>query len=178
MWFKGAHKNLCKSHLGVGGWWVLFTPLMSCWELCTFLLFNKFCLLATLFVCLWIAFVGSADKNTDSHLNNTNQIVKSLFMCSVVQLCLTLCNPMGYSPSGSSVHRISQARIVKGAAISSSRGSSGPRDWTCVCCIAAGFCMTEPLRKPYVLRKQESEILSVEQRVESTNTQTLMVERE
>ena len=27
-------------------------------------------------------------------------------MCSVAQPCLTLCNPMDYSPSGSSVHGI------------------------------------------------------------------------
>ena len=31
----------------------------------------------------------------------------------VTQLCLTLCNPMDCSPSGSSVHRISQARILE-----------------------------------------------------------------
>ena len=42
--------------------------------------------------------------------------------------CLTVCNPMDYSPSGSSVHGILQARIVKWVAISSSRGSSRPRD--------------------------------------------------
>ena len=41
------------------------------------------------------------------------------------------------SPPGSSVHGISQARILEGVAISSSRGSSRPRDQTCiswVCC--------------------------------------------
>ena len=36
------------------------------------------------------------------------------------------------SPPGSSVHGIFQARILEGFAISSSRGSSRPRDWTCV----------------------------------------------
>ena len=34
------------------------------------------------------------------------------------QLCLTLCNPMNYSPSGSSVYGISQARILEWVAIS------------------------------------------------------------
>ena len=43
---------------------------------------------------------------------------------SVVQLCLTFCDPMDCSPPGSSVHGISQARILEWAAISSSRGSS------------------------------------------------------
>ena len=46
----------------------------------------------------------------------------------VTQLCLTLCNPMDCGPPGSSVHEISQARILKWVAISYSRGSSRPRD--------------------------------------------------
>ena len=45
-------------------------------------------------------------------------------------LCPTLCNPMHYMPPGSSVHRIFQARILQWVAISSSRGSSPPRDQT------------------------------------------------
>ena len=44
-------------------------------------------------------------------------------------------NPMGCSPPGSSVHGISQARILEWVAISFSRGSSWPRDWTQVSCI-------------------------------------------
>ena len=48
--------------------------------------------------------------------------------CLVSKLCLTLCNPLGYSPPGSSVHGISQARIPEWAAISFSRGCSQPRD--------------------------------------------------
>ena len=32
----------------------------------------------------------------------------------LAQLCPTLCNPMGYSLSGSSVHGILQARILSG----------------------------------------------------------------
>ena len=38
------------------------------------------------------------------------------------------CNPMDCSPSGSSVHGISQARILEWVAISLSRGSSQSRD--------------------------------------------------
>ena len=33
-------------------------------------------------------------------------------MCSVAQLCPTLCDPMNCSPPGSSVHGILQARIL------------------------------------------------------------------
>ena len=53
-----------------------------------------------------------------------------LNVCSVTQLCLTLCDPLDCSPPGSSVHGILQARILEWVAISSSRGSSWPRDWT------------------------------------------------
>ena len=54
----------------------------------------------------------------------------------VVQLLMTLfCDPMDCSPPGSSVHGISQARILEWVAISFSRGSSQPRDQTCVFCI-------------------------------------------
>ena len=44
--------------------------------------------------------------------------------------CLTLCDPMECSPPDSSVHGILQARILKWIAVSSSRGSSRPTDWT------------------------------------------------
>ena len=54
----------------------------------------------------------------------------------VAQLCLTLCNPMDCSPPGPSVHGIFQARVLEWVAISFSRGSSQPRDWTQVSCIA------------------------------------------
>ena len=46
-----------------------------------------------------------------------------------LQSCLTLCNPMDYSPPGSSVHRILQARILAWVAISFSRRSFQSRDW-------------------------------------------------
>ena len=55
----------------------------------------------------------------------------------VTQSCLTLCDPMDYSLPGSSVRGILQSRILEWVAISSSRGSSRPRDRThiCVSCI-------------------------------------------
>ena len=45
---------------------------------------------------------------------------------------------MDYSPLGSSVHGILQARVLEWFAISSSRGSSQPRDQTHVFCV---FCI-------------------------------------
>ena len=55
---------------------------------------------------------------------------------SVTQSCLTLHNPMDCSPPSCSVHGIFQARILEQVAVSSSRGSSWPRDWTYVCFIS------------------------------------------
>ena len=60
-----------------------------------------------------------------------------ILSCSVS--CLTLCDPMDCSPPGSSVHGISQARILEWVAISFSRGSSRPRNRTQVSCIAGIF---------------------------------------
>ena len=56
--------------------------------------------------------------------------------CEVTQSCLTLCNPMDCSLPGASVHGIFQARVLQWVAISFSRGSSQPRDWTWVSRIA------------------------------------------
>ena len=57
----------------------------------------------------------------------------------VAQSCPTLCDSMDCSPPGSSVHGLLRARILEWVAISFSRGSSWPRDWTGVSCIAGRF---------------------------------------
>ena len=57
----------------------------------------------------------------------------------VTQSCMTLYDPMGYSPPGSSVHEILQTRILEWVAILFSRESSEPRGQTWVSCIAGGF---------------------------------------
>ena len=62
-------------------------------------------------------------------------------LLSCVQLC---CDPMDCSLPGSSVPGILQARILERVAISSSRGSSRPRDQTHVSCISGKFFTTEP----------------------------------
>ena len=49
-------------------------------------------------------------------------------VCVCTQLCQTLCHLMDCRPPGSSVHGISQARILKWIAISFFRGRSQPRD--------------------------------------------------
>ena len=59
---------------------------------------------------------------------------------------LTLCDLIEYSPPGSCVHEISQARILEWVAISFCRGSSQTSDWThisCCFCIAGRFFTSE-----------------------------------
>ena len=73
-------------------------------------------------------------------------------MCA--QLCLTFCDPMDCSPPDSSVHGILQARILEWIAISSSWGSSQPRDrtWSLASPALTGrFFTTEPPGKPRIL---------------------------
>ena len=62
-----------------------------------------------------------------------------------------LCESLDCRPADSSVHGIFQAGILEWVAISSSRGSSRPRDWTYVSgisFIAGRFFTTEPPGKP------------------------------
>ena len=60
-----------------------------------------------------------------------------------LQSCLTSCDPICCSPPGSSVHGILQARVLEWVAISSSRGSSQPRDETRDSYV---FCTREALK--------------------------------
>ena len=53
---------------------------------------------------------------------------------------------MDCSPLGSSVHGILQAKVLEWVAISTSRGSSWPRDQTCVSSLASRLFTTEPPR--------------------------------
>ena len=70
-----------------------------------------------------------------------------------------LCDPMDCSPPGSSIHGIFQARVLEWGAISSSRGSSQPRDQTRashtagrlyhLSCLGSPLCsLRKLLRKP------------------------------
>ena len=52
---------------------------------------------------------------------------KHLCLCSVTQVCLTLCSPMDCGQPGSPAHGIFQARILEWVAIPYSKGSSQPK---------------------------------------------------
>ena len=71
--------------------------------------------------------------------NNIYSIIKLLCMhAKSLQSCPTLCKPMDYSPPGSSVHGIPQARKLEWVAMPSSRRSSWLRDRTWVSYV---FCI-------------------------------------
>ena len=70
-----------------------------------------------------------------------------LCACLITQLCSTVAGPLDGSLPGSSVQGIFQARILEWVEISSSRGSSRPKDGTNVShvsCIAADSLPAEP----------------------------------
>ena len=71
----------------------------------------------------------------------------------VAQLCLTLCGPMDCNQPGSSVHGISQARVLEWVAIPFARGSSQPRNWTQVSCIAGRFFTIWATREAFLIHK-------------------------
>ena len=61
---------------------------------------------------------------------------KSHCCCLVAKHVQLFCDPIDCSPPSSSVHEISPARILESVAISSSKGSSRPRDRTQVSCVS------------------------------------------
>ena len=79
-------------------------------------------------------------------------------MCVCVCVCVCvlgwwsrvwLCDAMDCNLPGSSVHGILQARIPERVTISSSKGSSQPRDWSRVSCIAGGFFIHWVIRESH-----------------------------
>ena len=71
-------------------------------------------------------------------------------VCSITQLCLTLCDPMDCSTPGSSAHGISQARILEWVAIFFSGDLPGPGIVPASPALASSFFTIEPPRKPNV----------------------------
>ena len=93
--------------------------------------------------------VGHDQSNWATRLSSSHYFLTIHFLLwqmtewvKVAQLCPTLCDTMGYT-----VHGILQARILEWVAIPFPRGSSQPRDWTQVSCIAGGFFTSWTTRK-------------------------------
>ena len=69
--------------------------------------------------------------------------------CSVIMSCPILCNPVDYSPPGSSVHGISQTRILEWVAIFLSPGAlPDPGTEPTSSALAGIFFTTEPPGRP------------------------------
>ncbi|CAI9178596.1 unnamed protein product [Rangifer tarandus platyrhynchus] len=77
------------------------------------------------------------------------------------QPCPTLCSPKDCSPPGSSVHGISQPRILERVAIFFSRGSSRPRVQvrvSCGSCIDRHLLVVTMLKPPLFSGPQTSQV--------------------
>ena len=72
----------------------------------------------------------------------------------LLQSCLALCDPVGYSLPGSSIHGILQARILEWAAMPSFKGSSWPRNQTWVSYVSCA--KTTKFFLPTVLKGQQN----------------------
>ena len=81
-----------------------------------------------IYVCIYL-------NHFPAHMKLTQHSV-CMCVCLVAKSCLTLCDPMDYSLPDSSVLGISQTKRLEWVAISFSRGSAQPRNWTCISCIA------------------------------------------
>ena len=85
--------------------------------------------------------LGSQDIFEQGILNFLRSLIMT-HVWSVAQSCPILCDHMDRSSPVSSLHAILQARILEYVAISSSWGSSQPRDWTHVSC---GSCLSRQI---------------------------------
>ena len=82
-----------------------------------------------------------SDCGTQERQGLKRQSEVTISICAHAQSCPILCDPMDGSPLSSSVHGVSQTKILESVVI-----SSWPKDQTCifcVSCIAGGFLPTE-----------------------------------
>ena len=98
----------------------------------------------------------TALRNTEKRINKRKKKKEGKRdLChACVWSVMSLCDSLECSPPGSSVHEISQARILARVAISYSRESFRPRDRThisCICCI--GRWILYQLGSPFLRRK-------------------------
>ena len=97
----------------------------------------------------------------------------SSFSCRVVSDCFAI--PWTVACQAPSVHGISQARILKWAAIFFPRGSSWPKDWTQTPALACGFFTTEPPGRPQYVESRNAKFIW-EENFESLRTSDKLVD--
>ena len=84
-----------------------------------------------LFVFFFLSFCALINFKKEEHIRmGRTGILKLTYthcaLCLVAQLCLTLCDPMDFRPTDSSVHGILQSRILEWVVFSYFRGPSQP----------------------------------------------------
>ena len=83
-------------------------------------------------------------------LLSTNQMIGIMEVIHQLSYVWLFCDPMDCSPPGSSLHGISQSRILECIAMPSSRGSSWPTSQTCISCIS---CISGRLFTHWTIRE-------------------------
>ena len=95
---------------------------------------------------------GRSLRKVSIPMEKEGAITPCCWCCSsVAKSCPTLSDPMNCSPPGSSVHKLSQARRLDWVAISFSKGTCWPRDWTCLSYTVGKFFTTKTPGKPVIL---------------------------
>ena len=96
-------------------------------------------------LCFWFCFFFLKREHLKSYRVITLVIVHAQSLSGV-----QLCDPMDCNPPGSSDHGIFWAKILEWVVTSYSRGSSSPRDPTCISCLSCigRFFTTAPSGKP------------------------------
>ena len=113
----------------------------------TFLSFLKFCFTNRYTLYYW---ENCTSRSIDLRYMCTYLwVLLSVWVCIDAQVCPTVCDPMDCKLPGSSVHGISQARILEWVAISFSEGSSWPRHRTPVSFIAGRFFTIWAIREAH-----------------------------
>ena len=98
----------------------------------------------------------------------TRMYIYIMEYCIHAQSCLTLWDSMDYSPLGSSVHGIFQPRTLEWVAISSPRGSSWPRDQTCISCIGRQILYQWATREASVKFSSSHNFLIIQEKTSKT----------
>ena len=128
---------------------LFWMPLLSLNSyLLSFYLSSEYMLIVSEFIlALGSVLVQTSDKCTDGWIN------QCMHVCWVTSVVSDSLHPKDFSPPGSSVHRILQARILEWIAMLCCRGSSRSRVLTFVSCgswIAGRFFTAESPGKPQI----------------------------
>ena len=98
--------------------------------------------------CFWLLPCYVAELSSCNKSSRDYRARVFVCMCVCAQSCPTLCDPTDCSLADSSVHGILQARTGEWVTVSSSRGSSWPRDWTRILWV---FCIGRQILYHWVI---------------------------